>query len=359
MQRATIVFHALVLLAVSSIAYPAAAGVEDEIERAAKSYDRAIAANDAEMLGALLDDQGHFVDEQGNEHDRAGHIASFFAERRWDFAESSHRKIRVLSDTVAIETGIFRGVGTFERVPFQIHVRYMDVWIKQDGRWVVTEEWATFTDQEATSTAKTDSLNTDGKAERIANLPLTMVLGQRSTKSVPGTQDALLITADDITRGQVLITLVGKDGTSLFGPLSMRPGVLKSFQFADATYSVKIDEMHNALIGDDFVSVIIADPTTHTEDEKIELLIAAIEDLKGAVFLRNSREYTTTEAATHLRRKLIVDRDEIDSAREFIDHIAAKSSITGDPYIIRLPGGKEIETRVYLNAELKKLESGR
>src|SRR5687768_6763203 len=41
-----------------------------------------------------------------------------------------------------------------------------------------------------------------------------------------------------------------------------------------------------------------------TEAQKIEALIASIEQLQGAVFIRNGTEHDAAKAAAHLRRKL-------------------------------------------------------
>lgn len=131
----------LALLSLASIASADEQEVREEIERAADAYDRAIAAKDADALAALFDDEGHFVDEQGEEFDKAGIIAFYVdKERTWESARSSDRKVRVLGDSQAVESGEFLGVGTFKGAPFRLHTRYVDVWIKKNGRWVVIEE---------------------------------------------------------------------------------------------------------------------------------------------------------------------------------------------------------------------------
>ena len=75
--------------------------------------------------------------------------------------------------------------------------------------------------------------------------------------------------------------------------------------------------------------------TTPAEEEKIETLIRTIETLKDAVFMRNGREYESAQAADHLRTKWRFARSRIKTARAFIIHVAARSSRTGEPYLIR------------------------
>ncbi len=133
-----------ILLALSTSALSARADVKDEVLAASKAYDAAISAKDVAALGRLFDDDGHFVNEQGVVHDKGQHIADYAnMKRTWNSAESSDIEITVLSDTVALETGTFLGAGTFNEKPIRLHSRYIDVWVKKAGRWVVAAEFAT------------------------------------------------------------------------------------------------------------------------------------------------------------------------------------------------------------------------
>lgn len=98
-------------------------------------------------------------------------------------------------------------------------------------------------------------------------------------------------------------------------------------------------------------------PTKLTETQKIEALIAQIENLKGAVFIRNDAEYTGRQAAKHMRDKWQWKKKKIKSARDFITVAASKSSSSGRPYIIRFKKTGEVKCGEYLLKELKKLES--
>jgi hypothetical protein len=90
------------------------------------------------------------------------------------------------------------------------------------------------------------------------------------------------------------------------------------------------------------------------ELKKIEFLLHEIEQLKGAKFLRNGASYTPAEATDYLRMKMKWnDRGRpIKSAKDFIERIAAKSTITGKPYMIQLQDGTKMEMKTFLDQKL-------
>ena len=94
-----------------------------------------------------------------------------------------------------------------------------------------------------------------------------------------------------------------------------------------------------------------------SEAQKIQALIAAIEGLKGAVFIRNGSEYDAAKAAAHLRRKLDYAGKRVQTADQFIQHLATGSSMTGKPYTIRFADGHSVESAVYFREQLRKLEA--
>ena len=99
-----------------------------------------------------------------------------------------------------------------------------------------------------------------------------------------------------------------------------------------------------------------AQPLAATEKQKIETLIKQIGDLKDAKFVRNGSNYEPATAMRFLRGKWDANKAEVKTARDFIDKVATKSDTSGKPYLMRFNDGKEIPSREYLLAELKKLE---
>jgi Family of unknown function (DUF5329) len=93
------------------------------------------------------------------------------------------------------------------------------------------------------------------------------------------------------------------------------------------------------------------------EKRKIEFLISAVENLKGAKFVRNGSEHNGKEASEHLRMKLKNAGDRIRTADDFIRFCASRSSVSGKPYTIRSFDGKTITSEEYFREKLKEYNS--
>jgi hypothetical protein len=92
------------------------------------------------------------------------------------------------------------------------------------------------------------------------------------------------------------------------------------------------------------------------EAKKIEALIALVEGLADAKFVRNGIEYDAKTAGAFLRGKWDANKTKIKTAEDFIEQVATRSSTTGKPYLIRFKDGKEHESGEYLTDQLKKLK---
>ena len=105
------------------------------------------------------------------------------------------------------------------------------------------------------------------------------------------------------------------------------------------------------------VSFVHAQNLAASEKQKIEALIKQVGDLKDAKFVRNGSTYEPATAVRFLRGKWDANKAEVKTVRDFIDKVATKSGTSGKPYLMRYSDGKEIPSREFLLAELKKLES--
>lgn len=92
------------------------------------------------------------------------------------------------------------------------------------------------------------------------------------------------------------------------------------------------------------------------EKQKIEKLVASVENLADASFIRNGKAYDAAAAATFLRRKWDSQAGEIKTALDFIEKAATKSSTSGQPYLIRFKDGSEKNCADFLREQLKKLD---
>lgn len=86
------------------------------------------------------------------------------------------------------------------------------------------------------------------------------------------------------------------------------------------------------------------------EEARINAMLDALGQKKDLVFVRNGDTHNCEEAVSHLRLKLGNTRNRIDTAEQFIDKVASSSSITGKPYIVRIPGKSDENAQPYLHA---------
>ena len=93
------------------------------------------------------------------------------------------------------------------------------------------------------------------------------------------------------------------------------------------------------------------------EKRKIEALLDQLSAKTDLTFVRNGKKYKADKAAAHLRTKLKRAGDRISTCQEFIDHLASKSSISGEPYLVITASGATGEAREYFSGLLKEIEA--
>lgn len=86
--------------------------------------------------------------------------------------------------------------------------------------------------------------------------------------------------------------------------------------------------------------------------DEIEALLHFLAGLDGATFIRNGDAHTPAEAEAHLRMKWTKQKSEIASAEDFIRLCGTKSSVSGEPYVIRFKDGHEEEAGRVLRKQL-------
>ena len=104
------------------------------------------------------------------------------------------------------------------------------------------------------------------------------------------------------------------------------------------------------------VSAVQAAPPAH-EQSRIERLIRFVESQKDMKFIRNGTEYSCAEAAKFMRGKLESMGSDVSTAREFIERIATKSSMSGEPYHVKLADGRLVPAAQFLTEELKRMDA--
>ncbi len=88
------------------------------------------------------------------------------------------------------------------------------------------------------------------------------------------------------------------------------------------------------------------------ESQKIDYLIASVEALNDAQFVRNGTAYDAKAAADHLRLKLRNAGSRVSTAEDFIRYCASVSSISNKPYQIRFSDGRVVTSEAYLRQKL-------
>lgn len=91
-------------------------------------------------------------------------------------------------------------------------------------------------------------------------------------------------------------------------------------------------------------------------DAEIDYLLESVGD-SDCVFIRNGDEHEAAAAKAHLQMKRRKGRRYYDSAEEFIDRIASRSSWSGKEYRIRC-GDREQTAKVWFKTRLDRCRHG-
>ena len=93
-------------------------------------------------------------------------------------------------------------------------------------------------------------------------------------------------------------------------------------------------------------------------DESIKFLLDYIAK-SDATFIRNGQAHTPQEAVNHIKAKYEHFKSEIKTPEDFIRLAASKSLLTGKPYVVRAPDGKEMRLDVWLTDALKEYRASK
>ena len=100
-------------------------------------------------------------------------------------------------------------------------------------------------------------------------------------------------------------------------------------------------------------AVCAAAPLSPAARAEIDELMSRLETSACEVN-RNGTWYPAADARAHLLRKLeyLEQRGAVQSAEQFIEFAASKSSVSNRPYLIRCKGNPPTETGMWLTAQL-------
>jgi Family of unknown function (DUF5329) len=106
-----------------------------------------------------------------------------------------------------------------------------------------------------------------------------------------------------------------------------------------------------------WMSAAHAAPPTGAQVE-ISFLLGYIEG-SGCEFYRNGTWNNSRAAQAHLRDKYryLAEKNQIETAEQFIDKAATESSLSGQAYMVRCNGGAALTSRQWLRDELARLRT--
>lgn len=110
---------------------------------------------------------------------------------------------------------------------------------------------------EAKQTEPAESEKPPQDASDAPSEPVEVTIQQRDTRAVPGLKD-VQISVGDITEGRVAISITGAEEKVLLEPVLVREGDVVNVAIGGKLYVVRVVELANALIGQDFATVSIA-----------------------------------------------------------------------------------------------------
>jgi hypothetical protein len=198
------------------------------------------------------------------------------------------------------------------------------------------------------------------EAPELTVLPVEMTVRQRTTTPVPGSGDDLRLTIDDVTRNQVMVSLATKAGAVVLATISLSPGGSADFTYGDGRYAVQLKSLSKKVFGQDYATLgfVRQHESASSEQARIEKLLAIVA-ASDAVFIRNGEEHDGVDASGHLRGKWRSRFDEIRTAQQFVDLVGTRSSLSGEPYQVRLADGRTVPSGDWLRERLAEIEATR
>jgi len=125
------------LLAAAAVALPA------DLAKAAHEYDAAQVASDRAALERLIAPDYQLHNSQGKVQDKQSFIADQIAPGYKLEPFAIEEKVEKVMGDTAILGGVARARGTSGGEPYDVRLRFIDVWAKRGGRWVVVFSQAT------------------------------------------------------------------------------------------------------------------------------------------------------------------------------------------------------------------------
>ncbi len=179
--------------------------------------------------------------------------------------------------TPPVKAELQQGQGKYQLVQghdgemFMLNTETGDVYVRYPGgRWTLEANPPAEARQKARERAEKERAEREAEAARKQakeaagndeTKPLKLELpqevthltvNQRSSKILPGSDKQIYLHIGDVTRGRVVVSIFTTRGQMLLDYVSIRPGEVASFRVNGESAHIKLLELKNAIIGQDF-----------------------------------------------------------------------------------------------------------
>jgi len=130
---------------------------------------------------------------------------------------------------------------------------------------------------------------------------------QRKQAELPSSEGGVYLNIGDITKGQVQVSIIGNQKVLL--EKSISNGDINSFELDGIAYKLICTDLDNKLLGEDSMDFTIINEggSPEIDADKVKTDINYLLDQmseSNIIFIRNGKEHSGEEAASHLRMKL-------------------------------------------------------
>lgn len=193
------------------------------------------------------------------------------------------------------------------------------------------------------------------------DMPFEFRVKQRSTTIVPKSDDKLVLTLGDITRGQVQITLEHQDGRQFIPKRTVMWRETIAFAIDEHAYKLQLKELDEHLFRQDYAIFQLWPVTAEAEavlleQRKIKALIKSLGHFGGGNFVKDHRKYHIDTGIRHLEGEWRKRKADIKTADDFIRKAELRSPSTDKPYFMRGGDGGTVELEKWLRERLLLIE---
>jgi hypothetical protein len=115
--------------------------MEQQVMNAGLAYNEMLKRNDVAVMERMLAKEYMYTSSEGTFTSKEQEIARHKSGKiKFEIAETTDQKVRIIGNGSAIETATFRAKGTNDGKPFDETERYTTTWVWRDGRWQIVAD---------------------------------------------------------------------------------------------------------------------------------------------------------------------------------------------------------------------------